>query len=92
MGGPLQPRGVLDVTSMFNTAGKALLATLFAGMAGTAFAADLPEPPVVEAPAPVYQDQPADFGGWYIRGDLDYHKSSFRGADYTTYGVDDCDT
>ena len=71
---------------MFNTAKMALLAALFAGVAGPVFAADLAEPPVVEeAPPPVAYEQPADFGGWYIRGDIDYHWSKFRGGDYTTY-------
>ncbi|MER8945293.1 MULTISPECIES: outer membrane protein [unclassified Mesorhizobium] len=71
---------------MFNTARMALLAALFAG-AGPAFAADFVEPPVVEeAPPPIAYEQPADFGGWYIRGDIDYHWSKFRGADYITYG------
>jgi opacity protein-like surface antigen len=72
---------------MFNTAKMALLAALFAGVAGPVFAADLAEPPVVEeAPPPVAYEQPADFGGWYIRGDIDYHKSDLRGIDYITYG------
>ncbi|MER8405220.1 porin family protein [Mesorhizobium sp. M1307] len=71
---------------MFNTARMALLAALFAG-AGPAFAADFVEPPVVEeAPPPIAYERPADFGGWYIRGDIDYHWSKFRGADYITYG------
>lgn len=64
------------------------VAFLFAG-AAQAMAADMYEPPVVEAPPPVIYDQPepaADFGGWYIRGDLDYHWSQFRGADYIVYG------
>ena len=30
------------------------------------------------------------FGGWYIRGDIDYHWSDFEGADFITYGVDCC--
>ncbi|ESW86850.1 porin, opacity type [Mesorhizobium sp. LSJC269B00] len=72
---------------MFNTAKMAFLAALFAGVAGPVFAADLAEPPVVEeAPAPIAYEQPADFGGWYIRGDIDYHWSKFRGGDYITYG------
>ncbi|ESZ46931.1 outer membrane protein [Mesorhizobium sp. RSR565B] len=71
---------------MFNAAKMAFLAALFAGVAGPVFAADLAEPPVVkEAPAPIAYEQPADFGGWYIRGDIDYHWSKFRGGDYTTY-------
>ncbi len=72
---------------MFNTAKMALLAALFAGVAGPVFAADFAEPPVVEeAPAPIAYEPPDDFGGWYIRGDIDYHWSKFRGADYITYG------
>ncbi len=72
---------------MFNTAKMALLAALFAGVAGPVFAADFAEPPVVEeAPAPIAYEPPDDFGGWYIRGDIDYHWSKFRGGDYVTYG------
>ena len=52
-------------------------------MAGPVFAADLP---VVEQAPPVAYEQPADFGGWYIRGDVDYHWSNFGGSDYITYG------
>ena len=75
---------------MFNTARKALLALLFAGLAGPLFAADLPEPVVEEAPPQAVYEQPAEVGGWYIRGDIDYHKSSLRGIDYTTYTVCPC--
>ncbi|MER8378526.1 outer membrane protein [Mesorhizobium sp. M1163] len=72
---------------MFNTARMALLAALFAGV-GPAFAADFVEPPVVEeAPPPIAYEPPAEYGGWYIRGDIDYHWSKFRGGDYITYGV-----
>ncbi|TPI17392.1 outer membrane protein [Mesorhizobium sp. B4-1-1] len=71
---------------MFKTARMALLAALFAGIAGPLFAADLPEPQIEEAPPPVVEAQPVDVGGWYIRGDLDYHWSRFGGADYITYG------
>jgi len=71
---------------MFNTVKIALLAALFAGVAGPVFAADLAEPQVEEAPPPVVEAQPFDVGGWYIRGDLDYHKSDIRGIDYITYG------
>ncbi|RJT41025.1 porin family protein [Mesorhizobium waimense] len=71
---------------MFNTARMALFAALLAGVAGPVFAADFVEPPVVEqAPPPVAYQEPADFGGWYIRGDIDYHWSEFGGGDYTTY-------
>jgi opacity protein-like surface antigen len=72
---------------MFHFTRKALVAVMAAGLAAPAMAADLYEPQVVEAP-PVVQD--VQYGGWYIRGDLDYHKSDFRGADYITYGVDNC--
>jgi opacity protein-like surface antigen len=41
-------------------------------------------PPVVEAPQIEYRD--VSYGGWYIRGDIDYHHTKFRGADYVTYG------
>lgn len=74
---------------MFKAARMALLAALFAGFAGHAYAADLPEP-VEEAPPPVVEAQPIDLGGWYIRGDLDYHKSRVSGIDYSTYTVDPC--
>lgn len=75
---------------MFNLTRKVLLGGVVACLAIPAFAADLYEPPVEEAPVvPTYQ--PVEFGGWYIRGDLDYHASRFGGADYVTYGVDDCD-
>lgn len=61
-------------------------------LAGAASAADLYQPPVVETPPPVYyQPEPTpSFGGWYIRGDLDYHFLGFRGADYITYGCPAC--
>ncbi|MER9582251.1 outer membrane protein [Mesorhizobium sp. M0276] len=75
---------------MFNTARKVLLALLFAGLAGPLFAADLPEPVVEEAPPPAVYEQPVEVGGWYIRGDIDYHKSTLRGIDYMTYTVDPC--
>jgi len=65
----------------------ALLAVLFGGLAGPLFAADLPEPQIEEAPPPVVEQQPVDVGGWYIRGDLDYHWSRFGGGDYITYGA-----
>lgn len=70
---------------MFSTARMTLLAGLLAGFAGHAFAADMPQP-VEEAPPPVVEAAPASVGGWYIRGDLDYHWSRFGGADYITYG------
>ena len=69
---------------MFDIARKALIAALFAGAAGPAFAADPYYPPVEPAP-PVVVEPVATFGGWYIRGDLDYHWSDFRGANYILY-------
>ena len=53
-----------------------------------ALAADIYEPPVY-TPEPVYtqpEPEPVDYGGWYIRGDLDYHATKFRGGNYITYG------
>lgn len=65
-------------------------AALLAGGALPTYAADIYEPPIVEAPPPaiVYEDE--SYGGWYIRGDLDYHWNRFKGADYITYGTDCC--
>lgn len=72
---------------------KRILAAAFlagaavAGLAGPTLAADLIEPPpMIEVAPPIYQEE-VSYGGWYIRGDLDYHASKFRGADYITYGV-----
>lgn len=66
-----------------------LAAALVAGMAASAVAADIYEPPIIETPPPIYHEpipEPS-FGGWYLRGDIDYHWSSFRGAEYITYGT-----
>lgn len=71
---------------MFRSIKPAFAAALLAATVMPAFAADYVEP-VVEAP--VYEPAPA-YGGWYIRGDIDYHWSDFRGADYVTYGVTCC--
>lgn len=68
-------------------------AALMAG-ALPATAADLYQPEVVQAPAVEYQ-QPtviesssSNWGdGWYIRGDIDYHRTKLRGTEYVTYGV-----
>jgi opacity protein-like surface antigen len=73
---------------MFNLGGKLFLAALAIGFAGPVFAADLPEEPQVVEQAPATPD--VGYGGWYIRGDLGYRKSDFRGADYVTYGAEDC--
>ncbi|RWE27874.1 outer membrane protein [Mesorhizobium sp.] len=71
---------------MFNTARMAAFAALFAGAAGPVFAADMVEPMVEQAPPPVVEAQPADVGGWYILGDIDYHQSDLDSIDYITYG------
>lgn len=62
------------------------LTMLFAATAMPAFAADIYEP-VPEAPPAQIVYQEVSSGGWYLRGDIDYHWSKFRGADYITYGV-----
>lgn len=48
---------------MFDFGRKAFVATLLAGVAAPAFAADLPDPVIVD-PAPVV------YGGWYLRGHI----------------------
>jgi Opacity protein and related surface antigens len=71
---------------MFRSGLAAAAAFLACGVTLPAFAADAFDPPVVEAaPTPVYETQ--SFGGWYLRGDLDYHWMDFRGADYIIYGA-----
>lgn len=62
-------------------------AALVAFGALPAVGADLYEPPVVEYEPPVVEYQDDAFGGWYIRGDVGYRHSVFRGADYIRYGA-----
>ncbi len=50
------------VISMFNIGRNALFAALLVGVAGPAFAADMPEP-IIEVEQPSY-------GGWYLRGHI----------------------
>jgi opacity protein-like surface antigen len=69
---------------MFRMIKPVIAAALIAFSGMSAFAADMVEPPIVEAPP--YQEPAPDFGGWYIRGDLDYHWADFRGSEYITYG------
>ena len=64
---------------------RLMTGALFLLSASTLHAADLYEPPVVEIPPPVVYEQVAH-GAWYIRGDIDYHWSKFKGSDYITYG------
>ncbi len=70
---------------MFQRTRSLLLGAAFAVAAGQAMAADITyEPPIVEAP-PVYEAPPVEIahaGGWYIRGDIDYHAPMWRGGDY----------
>ncbi|MDQ6437022.1 porin family protein [Mesorhizobium sp. LHD-90] len=71
---------------MFRLGIAGLAAVLASSAAVPALAADYAEPPVVvEAPVEPVYDAP-DIGGWYIRGDIDYHWMDFRGAEYTLYG------
>lgn len=72
---------------MLRFARRAALAGVAAVLAFPAFAADVFEPPVVEAPAPapVYE-APAASSGWYIRGDLGYGFSDSVDAEYINYG------
>ena len=70
---------------MYGFAKRAIFAAMLAGVAVPAIGADISEPPIIEAPPPVVYEEPS-YGGWYIRGDIDYHWSDFRGADYITYG------
>lgn len=62
---------------------KVVAVAVMAACTAPALAADLIEPVPVEQ-APVYEAP--QYGSWYIRGDVDYHKPDFRGADYITYG------
>ncbi|WP_026480630.1 outer membrane protein [Ahrensia sp. 13_GOM-1096m] len=65
------------------TAGSAIAMV----MTASAFAADIYEPQVIETP--VYQvpeSVPAAVSGWYIRGDVGYSWSKYRGAIYSTPG------
>ena len=61
---------------MLKNAKPVLLGAAFAAAAwSSATAADLYEPPVYETPPPVYETPAVEYGGWYIRGDIDYHWS-----------------
>src|SRR5690606_12300357 len=70
---------------------NAALAIIITGGVSPVLAADLDIPMVIEEPAPIQiYEEVRDFGGWYLRGDVDYHKSKIRGTEYITYGVDPC--
>jgi opacity protein-like surface antigen len=63
---------------------KSLIAVAALAVSGfSASAADLYVPPAPVPPQVVYQN----FGGWYLRGDIDYHWSNMRGGNYITYGA-----
>lgn len=64
----------------------AIGAVVAVAMTLPAVAADLYVPPVVEVAPPQIEYRDVDFGGWYIRGDVDYHQSKIRGIEYITYG------
>lgn len=66
------------------------------GFLSPAIAADYVMPAVDLPPPPLRTAEP---GGWYLRGDIDYHWSKLRGTEYITYGccapepgTDDFDT
>ena len=60
-------------------------AILSGGIALPAVASDNAPPPIFGAPVEQVYAPPA-VGGWYIRGDIDYHWVDFGGADYILYG------
>ena len=63
-----------------------MLGASFAVLANAAQAADLIEQPtIIESPAPISQPVAAA-GGWYIRGDIDYHRANIDGIDYAVSG------
>jgi|APFEC2959095136_1045048.scaffolds.fasta_scaffold00689_4 opacity protein-like surface antigen len=55
-----------------------LAAILLGAIVAPSMAADFEEPPVIEAPAPVY-------GGWYIRGHLGMSNQDFDGLESSLY-------
>lgn len=70
--------------SMKNFALSLLFGTAVAISANAARAADIIEQPmVIEQPAPVMIESS---GGWYIRGDVDYHRAKMRGSIYAVSG------
>ncbi len=77
----------VGLSEMFRLGMTGLMAILASSVALPAFAADYIEPPVVEA-APIETVAVApEVGGWYIRGDIDYHWTNWRGANYILYGA-----
>ncbi|WP_163265556.1 outer membrane protein [Chelativorans alearense] len=70
---------------MLKTMKPAVAAAAFAFATG-AYAADIYEPPVVETPPPQFVEKQVAAGGWYLRGDINYHWSELRDAEFITYG------
>ena len=70
---------------MLKTMRPLVLAAAF-GFSASAHAADLYEPPVVDIPPMKVIEKHVAVGGWYLRGDLNYHWSRLRGTEYITYG------
>ncbi len=50
------------------------------------FAADIIEEPPVIIEQPPVQIQTESYGGWYIRGDVDYHRAQLRDTIYSVSG------
>ncbi len=69
---------------MFETA-RPVVASL-ALLASTSVAALAADPYVPPPPPVVYEEPEHDYGGWYLRGDVDYHWASLRSTHYITYG------
>lgn len=62
-----------------------MLGASFAVLANAAQAADIIEEPIViDTPAPMIES--VSTGGWYIRGDIDYHRAKLDGIDYAVTG------
>ncbi len=70
-----------DFGMFSNLKRTAIAVACIAGFAGPALGADMVEP----APPPMAPTV-VTTGGWYLRGDIDYHWSQFQGGDYITYG------
>ena len=67
------------VISMFNIGRNALFAALLVGVAGPAFAADMPEP-IIEVEQPSY-------GGWYLRGHIGMSNQRIKGLESPLFDI-----
>ncbi len=65
---------------------KPLLAALFLALPSGAYAADVYVPDLPPPPPPQIIEKEVAVGGWYLRGDVNYHWSKLRGTEYITYG------